>query len=398
MRQDDGGLRFATDQVEYYLKWQGISQMLMERDGVAVSHGCALLLDPRRRFREVQERNAFVRRRVRTDGREAQRPQREAHASLLQRPGAQHLIMARTKKGNPVHGWVVLDKPAGMTSTQAVGAVKRLFEAQKAGHAGTLDPLATGILPIALGEATKTVPFAVDGEKAYRFTVRFGAETDTDDAEGKVVRTSDALAAAPGHRGDACRASPARSSRCRRASPPSRSTATGLRSRPRRRGGGARAARGRHRGSAPHRDAGRGTAVFEADCGKGTYVRALARDMGRALACFGHVIELRRTRVGAFDEAASVTLDELQAAAQAGGDGRHAACLMPVEAALDDLPGLSVGPGDAASLARGQAVLVRGRDAPVMAGAAYAHFKGRILALGELEKGAFRPTRVFNFG
>ena len=95
--------------------------------------------------------------------------------------------MTRHKKGRPVHGWVILDKPGGMTSTQVVGTIKRIFEAQKAGHAGTLDPLATGILPIALGEATKTVPFTVDGEKAYRFTVRFGAETDTDDSEGKVM-------------------------------------------------------------------------------------------------------------------------------------------------------------------------------------------------------------------
>ena len=111
--------------------------------------------------------------------------------------------MARRKKGNPVHGWVVLDKPAGMTSTQAVGLVRRLFDAQKAGHAGTLDPLATGILPIALGEATKTVPFAVDGEKAYRFTVRFGAETDTDDAEGEVRPPPTRGPRAPGHRGGA---------------------------------------------------------------------------------------------------------------------------------------------------------------------------------------------------
>src|ERR1043165_6233427 len=101
--------------------------------------------------------------------------------------------MTRHKKGRPVHGWVILDKPTGMTSTQAVGAIRRIFDAKKAGHAGTLDPLATGILPIALGEATKTVPFAVDGEKAYRFTVRFGAETDTDDAEGAIVRTSSEL-------------------------------------------------------------------------------------------------------------------------------------------------------------------------------------------------------------
>jgi tRNA pseudouridine55 synthase len=137
------------------------------------------------------------------------------------------------------------------------------------------------------------------------------------------------------------------------------------------------------------------TAVLEAECGKGTYVRALARDLGRILGSAAHVISLRRTRVGGFDEAASVQLVTLQEAAEAGDVGAH---LLAVEAALDDLPGLSVGPGDAASLARGQAVLVRGRDAPVLTGAAYAHFKGRILALGELEKGAFRPTRVFNFG
>src|SRR5262245_16738386 len=99
--------------------------------------------------------------------------------------------MARRKKGRSVHGWLVLDKPAGMTSTQAVGAVRRAFDARKAGHAGTLDPLATGILPIALGEATKTVPYAVDGRKCYRFTVRWGAETDTDDAEGRIVGTGD---------------------------------------------------------------------------------------------------------------------------------------------------------------------------------------------------------------
>jgi tRNA pseudouridine55 synthase len=137
--------------------------------------------------------------------------------------------------------------------------------------------------------------------------------------------------------------------------------------------------------------------VFEAECGKGTYVRALARDMGRALSCFGHVIALRRTRVGPFNEAAAAGLEALEAAAQAG-EAALSAQLLPVEAALQALPDLSVGPGDAASLARGQAVLVRGRDAPVLSGAAWAHFKGRILALGELEKGAFRPTRVFNFG
>jgi len=306
-------------------------------------------------------------------------------------------MQARRKKGKPVHGWLVLDKPAGMTSTQAVGAAKRIFGAQKAGHAGTLDPLATGILPIALGEATKTVPFAVEGEKAYRFTVRFGAETDTDDAEGTIVQRSDAVPA----RG-AIEALLGRFTGEIMQVPP-RFSAIKVE--------GARAydlARSGETVELEPRavviedlrlidmpDA--ATAVFEAECGKGTYVRALARDMGRALSCFGHVIALRRTRVGPFDEAVAVGLEALEAAAETG-EAALAAKLLPVEAALQALPDLSVGPGDAASLARGQAVLVRGRDAPVLSGAAWAHFKGRILALGELEKGAFRPTRVFNFG
>ena len=305
--------------------------------------------------------------------------------------------MTRRKKGKPVHGWLLLDKPQGITSTQAVGAVRRLFEAQKAGHAGTLDPLATGVLPIALGEATKTVPFAVDGEKAYRFTVRFGAQTDTDDAEGVVVATSEARptradieAVLDDFIGEISQVPP-------------RFSAIKI--------DGERAydlARAGEEVSLEARpvfideltlvempDA--ETAVFEAHCGKGTYVRAIARDMGLLLGCLGHVIALRRTRVGSFDEADAVPLAELEAAGLAGANvlGGH---LLPVEAALEALPGLSVGPGDAASLARGQSVLVRGRDAPILNGAAYAHFKGQILALGELEKGAFRPTRVFNFG
>jgi tRNA pseudouridine55 synthase len=305
--------------------------------------------------------------------------------------------MTRRKKGRPVHGWLVLDKPIGMTSTQAVGAAKRIFGAQKAGHAGTLDPLATGILPIALGEATKTVPFAVEGEKAYRFTVRFGAETDTDDAEGAIVQRSEVVPA----RGE-IEALLARFMGEIMQVPP-RFSAIKVE--------GARAYDLARNGEAVELEPravviedlrlidmpDAATAVFEAECGKGTYVRALARDMGRALGCFGHVIALRRTRVGPFDEAAAVGLEALEAAAQAG-EAALSAQLLPVEAALQALPDLSVGPGDAASLARGQAVLVRGRDAPVLSGAAWAHFKGRILALGELEKGAFRPTRVFNFG
>jgi tRNA pseudouridine55 synthase len=303
--------------------------------------------------------------------------------------------MARRKKGKPVHGWVVLDKPQGMTSTQAVGAVKRILEAQKAGHAGTLDPLATGVLPIALGEATKTVPFAVDGDKAYRFTVRFGAETDTDDAEGTVVRTSEAApllddieALLPNFTGEISQVPPRYSA----------IKVDGNRAYDLARDGEVVELEPRivviddlRLVDMPDAK----TAVFEAECGKGTYVRAIARDLGRELGCFGHVIALRRTRVGGFLEADAISLQELEAGVQSGD---LKGCLLPVEAALDDVPGLGVGPNDAAALARGQAVLVRGRDAPVLTGAAWAHFKGQILALGELEKGAFRPTRVFNFG
>ncbi len=304
--------------------------------------------------------------------------------------------MARRKKGKPVHGWLVLDKPIGLTSTQAVGIVKRLFEAQKAGHAGTLDPLATGILPIALGEATKTVPFTVDGEKAYRFTVRFGAETDTDDAEGAVVETSEARpsraaieALLDNFTGEISQVPPRYSAikvEGNRAYDLARSGEE-VELEPR-----TVVIEDLRLVEMPDAE----TAVFEAECGKGTYVRALARDMGRALGCLGHVVALRRTRVGPFEEAEAVTVEALQAAAQEG-EAALAAQLLSVEAALEDLPDVGVGPNDAASLARGQSVLVRGRDAPVLSGAAWAHFKGRILAIGELEKGAFRPTRVFNF-
>ena len=209
--------------------------------------------------------------------------------------------MAR-RKGLSVNGWLVFDKPAGMTSTQAVSRVKRLYQAAKAGHAGTLDPLATGVLPIAFGEATKTVPFAVEGSKEYRFTVRFGTETDTDDAEGKAIAQSDRRpsgaeieARLPDFTGDIEQVPP-------------RYSALKV--------DGARAydlARGEEEfelaprrvsiawirfGGHPDKD----RAVLEARCGKGTYVRALARDLGRALLCYGHVEALRRTRVGAFGE------------------------------------------------------------------------------------------------
>ncbi|MFN0219406.1 MAG: tRNA pseudouridine(55) synthase TruB [Hyphomicrobium sp.] len=306
--------------------------------------------------------------------------------------------MARRKRGDPVHGWIVLDKPLGMTSTQAVGAVRRAFNAQKAGHAGTLDPLATGILPIALGEATKTVPFAVDGEKAYRFTVLWGGETATDDAEGEVTKSSDLRPSRadievllPNFRGQIMQTPPAYSA----------IKIDGVRAYDLAREGEEVTIQSRpvsvHRLNLVEHDDGQ-TSVFEAECGKGTYVRAIARDLGRALGCFGHVIALRRTRVGPFDEAAASTLAEVQAAASSDGADKQVlmALLAPCESALTELPELLVTQSDAASLARGQAILIRGRDAPVATGPAYATLKGRLIALGELDKGALHPTRVFN--
>lgn len=307
--------------------------------------------------------------------------------------------MGRRKKGNPVHGWVILDKPQGMTSTQAVGVVRRLYDAQKAGHAGTLDPLATGVLPIALGEATKTVPFAVDGAKAYRFTVRWGAETNTDDAEGHVSKNSGARPSRDDVEnllgqfvGDILQVPPVFSALKidgERAYDLARSgEIVELEARP--------VTIDRFElVEMPDAD----TAVFEAACGKGTYVRALARDLGRQLGCFGHVIELRRTQVGTFDVEGSTTLEELRQAADVQDGGAELASrLHPIEAALDDLLEVNVSRADAARLARGQPVLLRGRDAPILAGEAFAVSDGTVVALCEIAAGELRPNRVFNYG
>lgn len=305
--------------------------------------------------------------------------------------------MARRKKGRSVHGWLVLDKPVGMTSTQAVGAVRRAFDARKAGHAGTLDPLATGILPIALGEATKTVPYAVDGQKSYQFTVRWGVETDTDDAEGRIVKTGDARpdraaieAVLPAFTGEIEQVPPAFSA----------IKIDGNRAYDLARSGeevvlAARTAQIDRLELVGMPDG--NTAVFEADCGRGTYVRALARDMGRALGCLGHVVALRRTRVAGFSEADAVTMEALQEAAGGAGFDEAERLLLPIEAALNELTALAVGQNDAARLLRGQAVLIRGRDAPMGGGATYATCKGHLIAVGHIERGELRPTRVFNF-
>lgn len=304
--------------------------------------------------------------------------------------------MARRKRGKAIHGWLVLDKPQGMTSTQAVSAARRIFNAQKAGHAGTLDPLATGVLPIAFGEATKTVPYAVDGEKGYRFTVRWGTETDTDDAEGQAVAKS-GLVPSP----DEIEAVLPRFTGHIMQIPPSFSAikVDGARAYDLARAGEKCELEARpvhvatlSLSSVPDPE----TAVFEATCGRGTYVRALARDMGRALGCLGHVIALRRVRVGSFSEADAVTMATLEDTASESN--RAEGLLLPVESALGSLMAVEVARQDAARLHQGQPVIVRGRDAPAEADACYMTCRGHLVALGRITRGQLVPVRVFSFG
>ena len=303
--------------------------------------------------------------------------------------------MARQRKGLPVNGWLIFDKPRGMTSTQAVTKVKRLYQAAKAGHAGTLDPLATGVLPLALGEATKTVPFVVEGSKQYRFTVRFGAETDTDDADGKVVASSETRPT----RAEIAAELPSFTGEIEQVPP--RYSALKV--------DGARAYE-LARDDEDFELAARRVSidsltlidhpdpdhcVLEAHCGKGTYVRALARDLGRALGALGHVEQLRRTRVGPFGEERAITLSALEALAEGGHEALLTA-LLPVETALCDIPVLAIAGPDADRLRRGQPVLLRGRDAPIVEGTVYATSRGTLVAVGEVSRGELKPKRIFN--
>ena len=297
-----------------------------------------------------------------------------------------------------VHGWVVLDKPVGMTSTHAVSVVKRLFSAKRCGHAGTLDPLASGALPIAMGEATKTVPFVMDGRKLYRFTVEWGQERDTDDAEGRVVAQSDRRptpdqirAVLPSYIGTIQQVPPQYSA----------IKIEGERAYDLARDGQTVELKAREVEIARLElidvpDANH--AVLEAECGKGTYVRSLARDIGRQLGCYGYVSALRRTAVGPFSEETMILLEQLEAVCHraAAGEGSLADALMPVETALDDIPALAVDRSDAARLTRGQAVLLRGRDAPNFRGTVSVTVSGELLALAELDRGEIVPKRVFN--
>ncbi len=314
--------------------------------------------------------------------------------------------MGRRKKGEDVSGWVVLDKPDDMTSTHAVAAVRRVFNAQKAGHAGTLDPLASGILPIALGEATKTVPWLMEAKKTYLFTIKWGVSTDTQDREGKSIAESDVRptpealqAALPAFIGEIEQI------------PPQYSAV---------KVDGERAYDIARSGETVELEP-RQVTVYEAELvgteddlahfrvrsGKGFYIRALVRDLAAQLGAEGHVWRLRRTAVGPFTEAESVTLDDLQLLGQKDAASER---LKPVETALDDIPALAINGEDAFKLRQGRPIVllphvmealkpkfrdrtIAGQDA---SRAAVALFEGKAVALGDVRAGKFSPTRVFH--
>lgn len=315
------------------------------------------------------------------------------------------------KKGRPISGWVVLDKPVGMGSTEAVSKIKWLFQAEKAGHAGTLDPLASGMLPIALGEATKTVPYVQDGAKIYLFTVAWGEERSTDDLEGPVTQNSDqrpaeadVRALLPNYTGVIMQTPPQFSAikiAGERAYDLARDGATV--DIPAREIEIGRLDVIEHNGD---------RTLFEVECGKGTYVRSLARDMGRDLGCFGHIAELRRVEVEPFTPEDFVTVAELEAARfgeqrEADGDGDADVVDAPIDfgaidallvdtaAALDCLPQIAISDDAATKIRLGNPVIIRGRDAPVEAEEACATARGKLVAIGAIEQGMFKPKRVF---
>lgn len=300
--------------------------------------------------------------------------------------------MGRTKKGRAISGWVVIDKPAGITSTAVVNKVKWAFDAQKAGHAGTLDPAATGVLAVALGEATKTVPYITDALKCYRFRVRFGAATTTDDAEGSVIETSDARptddairAALAAFRGEILQVPPQFSAvkvegeraydlaregvEMELAARPLWVESLELIARP----------------DADHAD-------LEMVCGKGGYVRSIARDLGRALGCLGHVDWLRRVWSGPFQADAGTSLEAIEAGAKSPDLDRF---LLPLELGLADLPQVIATPEGAARLKNGNPGMVLASEAGY-GDEAWASYQGRPLAVGQYRAGELHPSRVFN--
>lgn len=300
--------------------------------------------------------------------------------------------MGRSRKGNPVHGWVVVDKPAGLGSTEVVSLVRRAFNAQKAGHAGTLDPDATGVLAVALGEATKTVPLIAEALKCYRFRVTFGAATGSDDASGSVIATSplrpkraEILAALPGFRGQISQIPPQVSA----------VKVDGARAYDLAREGVQMDLAARPlwverlellgQPDADHAD-------LEMVCGKGGYVRAIARDLGQALGCLGHVAWLRREWSGPFRAEDAVTPDALRALAEAG---RLDQALRPLELALSSLPELQATPEGAVRLRNGNPGQVLGHLP--FGEPAWASYQGRAVAVGTYQGGELHPNRVFNW-
>src|ERR1700759_4866529 len=263
--------------------------------------------------------------------------------------------MARRKKGRPVHGWVIIDKPQGMTSTQVVGIVRRVFDAQKAGHAGTLDPLATGVLAVALGEATKTVPYAMDAEKIYRFTATWGESRDSDDAEGAVTGTSDKRPS----RAEIEAVLP-RSTGLLNHTPPAYSAikVAGERAYDLARDGEEVVLEPRPVQVHEARlvSAAQGSAEFEILCGKGTYVRSWVRDIALALGTLGYVSALRRTRIGGFQEKDAVGLETLTPFMHSPAAFAY---LKPLSTALDGIPALAVGSQDTVRLRSGNPILIR---------------------------------------
>ncbi|MCA0431990.1 MAG: tRNA pseudouridine(55) synthase TruB [Proteobacteria bacterium] len=312
-----------------------------------------------------------------------------------------------------LHGWLAVDKPLGMTSTQALGKVRWLTGAEKSGHGGTLDPLATGLLPIALGEATKTVNWAMDGRKTYHFTVQWGAESTTDDREGELVskridlfdfsennilpRSMDYAAmqqllqqnVAPFHGAVQQR-------------PPAYSAikVDGDRAYDLARSGAAVELAARTveiEGLTVLDWPSPSQTTFEVRCGKGTYVRSLARDLGRATGWHGHVIMLRRLSVGPFAEADMISLEKLeQLCHQPASENSLGAFLRPIETVLDGIPALAVMDRDAHRLRQGQTVLIRGAQAPAAAEVVLVQHDGTPLGLCSIVQGALKPRRLFN--
>jgi tRNA pseudouridine55 synthase len=312
--------------------------------------------------------------------------------------------MGRRKKGNPVHGWVILDKPKSLGSTQAVAAVRRIFYANKAGHAGCLDPMATGILAIALGEATKTVPYAMDADKTYRFTATWGESRDTDDAEGKVTGTSDKRpiraeieALLPRFTGTLNQVPPAYSA----------IKVDGERAYDLAREGEevVLAARQVEVFEARLLAANPDSAEFEILCGKGTYVRSWVRDLALALGTLGHVTALRRTRLGGWDEKTAVSLETLTPFMHSPAAFGY---LRPLSTALDGIPALAVSGPDTVRIRSGNPILIRANIfAKMKDGFGDGELSGQTVflqdedgspvALAEIAEGELRPFRVFNF-